>query len=131
MMSDTKPSPTPNGRVLRSLWRAARQRASGRRKRQAQMMKRKTGSESNPLAGIGVLLMIILTGAVHVGLGFTMVSTLKQAQMMEHEAKGKLVVPEFMKGYLDPNDRHRGGRDDWMERVADKSPLGRQAPTQE
>jgi hypothetical protein len=106
MIPDAKPSPTPNGRVLRSLWRAARLRAGGRRKRQAQMMKRKTGNESNPLAGIGVFLMIMLTAGVHVGLAFTLVSTLKQAQMMEHEAKGKLVVPDYTKKYLDPKYDH-------------------------
>lgn len=121
MSPDAKPSPTPDLRVLRSLWRAARQRASGRRKRQAQLMKRKTGSESNALSSLGVFLMVVLTGVVHLGLGFTMVKTLDQAQMMEHEQKGRLVVPDYMKGYLDPNDKHRGGREDWMVPLADSS----------
>lgn len=125
MSLDVKPSPTPNGRVLRSLWRAARLRAGGRRKRQAQMMKRKTGNESNPLAGIGVFLMIMLTAVVHVGLAFTLVSTLKQAQMMEHEAKGKLVVPDYTKKYLDPKYDHPATPEDWMERLAEFSRLTR------
>lgn len=121
MSPDAKPSPTPDVRVLRSLWRAARRRAKGRAKRQAQMMRRKTGSESNPLAALGVFLMILLTAVVHLGLGFTLVKTLDQAQMMEHEQKGKLVVPDYLQGYLDPNDKHRGSREDWMERLADRS----------
>ena len=121
MSPDAKPSPTPDVRVLRSLWRASRRRSRGRAKRQAQMMKRKTGSESNPLSALGVLLMLIVTSVVHLGLGFTMVKTLNQAQMMEHEQKGRLVVPDYMKGYLDPNDKYRGGREDWMVPLADSS----------
>lgn len=121
MSPDAKPSPTPDVRVLRSLWRAARRRTKGRAKRQAQLMRRKTGSESNPLAALGVFLMILLTAVVHLGLGFTLVKTLDQAQMMEHEQKGKLVVPDYLQGYLDPNDKHRGSREDWMERLAESS----------
>lgn len=121
MSPEVKPSPTPNGQVLRSLWRAARQRRQGRAKRQAQLMRRKTGSASNPLAGLGVLLMILLTSMVHLGLGFTLVKTLEQAQMMEHEERGRLVVPDFVKGYLDPEEEGRGARKDWMDRLANFS----------
>ena len=121
MNSNLQRPPTPNGQVLSSLWKAVRQRARGRAKRQAQMMKRKTGSESNPLAGLGVLLMILLTSFVHLGLGYTLVDTLEKAQMMEHEQRGKLVVPDYLNRYLDPANKHAGAQPDWMERLADRA----------
>lgn len=121
MSLDVKPSPTASGRVLSSLWRAARQRASGRRKRQAQLMKRKTGSESNALSALGMFLMIVLTGVVHLGLGFTLVRTLDQAQMMEHEQNGKLVVPDYARRYLNPKYDLPATPEDWMHRTAESA----------
>jgi membrane protease YdiL (CAAX protease family) len=49
------------------------------------------------------------------------VQTLEKAQMIEHENKGRLVVPRNVRAYLDPQDREQGGREDWMEQLAELS----------
>ena len=93
--------PTPDWSVFRLLWKTARRRAVGRQKRQRALMRQKKGSENNPLAGLAFLFMIILMSVLHGALGWMLVGTLDTARIVSAEARGKMVVPDYLRYSLE------------------------------
>lgn len=95
------PPPTPNWRVFRLLWKAARRRVVGRQARQRAIMRQKKGSSANPLGGLAFLLMILVMALVHGALGWMLVSIEETARTVEVERNGQLIVPNYFQRDLE------------------------------
>jgi len=88
--------PTSNRAVFLLLWKAARRRAAGRRNRQRELMQQKTKkSGGNPLSGIMSFFTLIIMVVVHAALGWMLAGSLETARLLDSEAGGKLVVPDY------------------------------------
>jgi membrane protease YdiL (CAAX protease family) len=84
-------------------------------------MRRKTGSEANPLEGLATFFMLVIASMVHWGLCYTLISGLDQAQLLEMEKTGRLVVPKHASYYLDATNQRSGARDNWEDILAELS----------
>lgn len=91
-MSAPLPPPVSALRTMRLLWQAARTRARGRLRRQRQLMRRKTGSESNALSTLGMILMILFMGMIHGWMAWIMTDGVKSSQLLEFEREHRDVM---------------------------------------
>jgi membrane protease YdiL (CAAX protease family) len=91
-MKSDLPPPTGNWTTLCLLWKAARTRAAGRQKRQAELMKRKTGSSSDTLGGLAMIFIILMMGFVHGSLGWMLTESLETASIMAEESESGLLA---------------------------------------
>jgi membrane protease YdiL (CAAX protease family) len=104
-MKSELPPPTGNWNTVRLLWQAARRRAAGRKKRQAQLMHRKTGSDSDALGGLMLFMMVILMTIVHLAIAWMTVDGLNTAKQEAWESKGRMVLERHeYKRALELND---------------------------
>jgi membrane protease YdiL (CAAX protease family) len=94
------PPPTRNWQVFKLLWQAARRRAAGRRKRQRELMHRKTGSTTNSLGCLATVVMAVFMGIVHLALGWMLVDTLNVVPLATAEQNGKLAIPAYLNDEL-------------------------------
>lgn len=92
--------PTPNWIVIKLLWRAARRRTAGRKKRQAELMSMKKGKGTDLPKALALGLMILFMSLVHAGLGWFLISTGDEARIVDAERNGKLVVSLFLSDSL-------------------------------
>ncbi len=93
--------PTPDWRVFKLLWQAARRRSAGRRKRQREIMHRKKGKSGDSLGGLAFMFFILVMTFVHGALGWMLVSTEQTARTVAVEMSGRLVIPDYMDDALD------------------------------
>lgn len=94
-MKSELPPATGNWATLRLLWQAARRRAAGRKKRQAQLMHRKSGSDSDTLGGLMAFMMVIFMTTVHLALAWMTVDGLNIAKQEDWESKGRMVLESY------------------------------------
>jgi len=66
--------------VFQLLWRTARRRATGRAKRQSELMRRKKGSDSDGLGTLKTLAVVLFSGLVHAMLGWTLINFVDAAR---------------------------------------------------
>lgn len=91
-MSGPRTSPTPRWRTFSLLWKAARLRAKGRQRRQAQLLHQKTGDRHDALSVLATLGLVLLTFFIHASLGWTLTSSLKITQLEHLEQTGRVMV---------------------------------------
>ena len=94
-MKSELPPPTGNLATLSLLWRAARVRAAGRQKRQSELMKRKSGSGSDPIAGLAMIFVVFLMAFVHGALGWMLTGALETVQVQKLTEEGKVKVRDY------------------------------------
>jgi membrane protease YdiL (CAAX protease family) len=94
-MKSELPPPTGNWATLCLLWQAARRRAAGRKKRQAQLMHRKSGSDSDTLGGLMAFMMVIFMTTVHLALAWMTVDGLNIAKEEAWESKGRMLLESY------------------------------------
>lgn len=91
-MSHPRTSPTGRWKTFSLLWKAARLRAKGRQKRQAQLLRQKTGDSSNTLSVLARIAFVIMTTVIHGSLAWTLTSSLKITQIEHLEQTGQVMV---------------------------------------
>ena len=90
-MQSPLPPPTPDWSVFRLLWRTARRRATGRAKRQSELMRRKKGSDSDGFGTLKMLAVLLFAGLVHAMLGWTLNNFVDAARSAD---QGHIADPE-------------------------------------
>ena len=94
-MKSELPPPTGNLATLSLLWKAARVRAAGRQKRQSELMKRKTGSGTDPIAGLAMVFVACLMAFVHGSLGWMLTGALESVQVQKLTDEGKIRIRDY------------------------------------
>ncbi len=103
-------APTPNRKVFLLLWKAARRRSEARKRRQRELMNRKSGSGKDSLGGLMFLFSIAIMIFVHAALGWMLVDTAETTRVLDVERGGRMVVSSFtMSSYSDFEKMGRSG----------------------
>ncbi|MBO0798874.1 MAG: hypothetical protein J2P31_08615, partial [Blastocatellia bacterium] len=87
-------------RTLRLLLGAARRRATGRKRRQQELMHHRTGSSTDALGKLGLVLSIIFLAGINFLAAITLRAGVSTAQRIEAEYHGKIVVSELFLSLL-------------------------------
>ncbi len=80
---------------LRTLWLllgTARRRARGRSKRQAAMLRQRTGRRTKSFGALGFIVTALLFAGLNVGAGFATISAVNGAEQVVIESHGRMVV---------------------------------------
>ena len=78
--------------TVRLLLGAARKRAAGRRKRQQELLRQRTGKDSTNWGGLGFAATIFFMALLNVFAGFVVLSAVSSGERVEAERGGKIVV---------------------------------------
>jgi membrane protease YdiL (CAAX protease family) len=82
-------------RTVALLLTAARRRSRGRFQRQQQLLNNRTGSSTNTLGALSVLVVWALMAALNGGAAYVLYETVSIAQDLETETHGKIIVSSF------------------------------------
>lgn len=84
--------PEPFGKTVRLLWKAARRRARSRARHQRKLLRQKSGSSSNALPRLAMVLAALFMGFLHGVMGISTATIGNAAAELVTEQNGKLVV---------------------------------------
>ena len=98
--------------TVRLLLGAARKRAAGRRKRQQELLRQRTGKDSTNWAGLGFLATVLFMAVLNVLAAFVVLSAVKSGERLEVERHGKIVVSGW---FLDGAKAAEKALADWAQ----------------
>ena len=81
--------------TVRLLLGAARKRAAGRRKRQQELLRQRTGKDSTNWAGLGVALTVFFMAMLNCLAAFVVITAVDSGERLEAERRGKIVVSRW------------------------------------
>jgi membrane protease YdiL (CAAX protease family) len=91
-MNDQLPSPPSFWTTVRLLLAVAQNRASGRRKRQQELLQSRAGRNATNWSGVGFAFTILLMAGLNIMAAFAVSMAVESGQRFEAERQGKIVV---------------------------------------
>jgi membrane protease YdiL (CAAX protease family) len=93
-MRSELPSPPGFWPTVRLLLAATRQRATGRRTRQQQLLSQRSSGKSTDWSGFGYAMAVLFMAGLNIGAAFVVSAAVDSGERIEAEHKGKIVVSQ-------------------------------------
>ena len=102
MNPDTSISRPPGfWRTVRLLLSASRRRSLGRMQRQQQLLQHRTGSTTDKLSALGVVMVWVVTASLNICAAYVVNSAIEEGQRAQVEQQGKVIVSTYFMEALD------------------------------